>query len=275
MECSNCHQTVEAGAAFCGNCGYKLTVTPAGAYALAVPAQQKGETRALLAVLFGAVGLAGSVFMALVGLILGLTGLVLGTLSRRGPRRGLSTAGIILSSLSLLAGLAVWTYAFNQTNNVKTAHSTSGPTITANDLTTPCYSLGFTDRLNISHSGESCDMRAFNGQTIDTSTDAYKVYASQTALSSASSFTELAKNALEKDVKTNLPTFNVTSEHVGAFAGSPDYVVVATDQSSGVTVAEAAVFHQASGGDNVFILVHAITGNSSDFSTLEAQWQWK
>ncbi|HEX4774933.1 MAG TPA: hypothetical protein VH234_05445 [Candidatus Saccharimonadales bacterium] len=278
MECPNCKQSTEAGAAFCGNCGYPLGgQSDQQAYALAVPMQRKAETQALLAVLFGAIGLAGSVFMALLGLILGIAGLVMGTISRSGTRRSMSTVGIILSSLSLVAGLAVWTYAINHETKLRSssAAAASGPTITANNLSTPCYSLGFTDKLNIGNSAGSCDMRAFNGSTLETSTDAYKVYASQSALTSASTFTQVAKPAIEKDVQANLPGYVIESEQVGSFAGSPDYAVITTNKSNGVTVAEAAVFHPVKNGDNIFVIVHAISTGSAGFSGLEAQWQWK
>lgn len=120
MNCPNCQQTLEAGAAFCGNCGQRVApaaplsaASPAGvpAYALATPAQQKGEKQALLAVLFGVAGLAGALFMALLGLVLGITGIVMGTMARSGSKRRLGTVGLILSGLAVLASLAVWVYA--------------------------------------------------------------------------------------------------------------------------------------------------------------------
>lgn len=215
--------------------------------------------------------------MALVGVGFGLAGLVLGTVARGGAKRSWSTAGLILSSLSLLAGMAVWNYAFNHEASVKTAQAAAanGPTVMANNLSTPCYALGFVDKFNIANTRGSCDMRAFNGQTMATSTDAYKVYASQSSISDPGSFTTAAQTALENDVKSNLPGFSIVSEQLGSFAGSPDYLVTASNKSSGVTVTEAAVLHQTAGGDNIFILVHAGNGASAGLSNLETQWQWK
>ena len=85
-----------------------------------------------------------------------------------------------------------------------------------------------------------------------------------------------AKPALEKDVKENLPGFAVTSEKVSQFAGSPAYVVNTADRAHHLALVEAAVFHAVNGGgDNVFVLVHAVNGDSVDFGVLEANWQWK
>src|ERR1700744_6238489 len=112
MECPNCHQTIEAGPAFCGNCGQPLNA-PAGpneaAYALARPAQHVGEDKALGAVICGVFGLVGSLFMPLIGLSLGTAGAVLATSARSQTKRRLTTVGLVFSSLAIMAGLATWT----------------------------------------------------------------------------------------------------------------------------------------------------------------------
>ena len=114
MNCLNCQQPLEAGAAFCGNCGQAVAANTVAASTASAPAkavQRRGEKRALLAVLFGVAGIAGGLFIPLLGLVLGVAGLVMGTLSHSGSRRGLSTAGLFLSGLALLVSLATWTYA--------------------------------------------------------------------------------------------------------------------------------------------------------------------
>lgn len=308
MNCPNCHQVVDVGAAFCGNCGQALQVTDltpiaqasqnqsatqtddslssqplvaaAGGvppYAFSIPAQHIDETKALLALLLGIAGLVGALFFALLGLTLGVIGIIMGTLSRSSTKRGLSTVGIMASSVAILAALAVWAYAIKQNSqtNHKVAAQNSAPAITTSDLTTPCYSVGFVDKLNVNNSSNSCDMKAFNGQTIEASTDAYKIYANQSGVTNATMFTAIAKQAIDKDVKTNLPNFSITNERVASFAGSPAYAAIAVDKSHDVAVIEEAVFHKVAHGDNVFVLVHAIAGKTADILTLEAQWQWK
>ncbi|HUY84995.1 MAG TPA: hypothetical protein VMU97_00600 [Candidatus Dormibacteraeota bacterium] len=249
-------------------------------YALAKPGQHIGETKALLALLFGIAGLAGALFMALIGLGLGVAGIVLGTMSRSSTKRGLSTAGLIFSSLAVLTSLAVWTYAikhdprFSQ-NTASTNHSTAAPAIAASEISTPCYSAGLIDKFNVSNAADSCDIKAFNGATLDSSTDAYKVYADTSQAVNAANYAGLFKSALEKDVKDSLPGFSTDREMATEFAGSPAYVVNVSDKAHGIAIIEAAVWHQVAAGDNIFIMVHAVNGRSADLSVLETQWQWK
>lgn len=250
-------------------------------YALATPAQHAGETRALLSLIFGIAGLAGALFMAVIALALGITGIVLGTMSRSSAKRGLSTAGLIFSSLAILAGLAVWVYAIRHDSRLNPGagsagdHSISAPAVSASDLSTPCYSIGFADKLNITNDPDSCDMNAFNGATLDTSTDAYKVLADTSQVVNAQNYASIFKTALEKDVRTTLPGFTIDSQRATQFAGSPAYVVNASSPSQGVAVVETIVLHQVDTGNNVFVLVHAVNGSKADLNTLESQWRWK
>jgi hypothetical protein len=255
---------------------------PAGVpgYALAKPGQHTGETKALLALLFGIAGLAGALFMALIGLVLGLSGIVMGTMSRSGPKRGLSTAGLVFSSLAVLASLAVWTYAIRHdsrlSQNAPAAnHAATTPAVTAANIATPCYSAGFVDRLNVTNKTDSCDMNAFDGKTLAASTNVYKIYADTSQTVNARNYAAIFKAALEKDVKNSLPGFMIDSEAATTFAGSPAYVVSTSDKVHKIALVEAAVFHQAGPGENVFILVHGINGSAAYLTTLEAQWQWK
>jgi hypothetical protein len=327
MNCPNCHQALEPGAAFCGNCGQPVAAAPAlpaapavsgqsspppgspiaqvlqnqqaGAtspqvpagplatagvggvpsYAVALPGQHSRENKALLSLLFGIAGIIGALFMVALGLALGLVGIVMGTMSRAGSKRSLSTAGLIVSGIAVLGSLALWTYAakhFAQLSQASTkAHSLTAPAVAASHLSTPCYSTDFADQLNVSNSANSCDMAAFNGTTLETSTNAYKVYANTSQTATAANLALVAKPAIEKDIQTNLPSFTVTGEGAVEFAGSPAYAVNAADKAQGVSIVEAAVFHQVANGENLFILVHAANANSADLHGLETQWQWK
>ena len=284
MNCPNCNQSVEADATFCGNCGQQLQAAAATAnvpvpnYAVTAPSQHAGEMKALLALLFGITGIVGSLFMALIGLALGIAGLVMGTMSRSSTKRGLSTVGLAVSSLAILVGLGVWTYAIkhnqSRSNDIASAQSNI-PANLAADLSTPCYSIGFVSQLNISNSPPSCDMKAFNGQSLASSSDAYKIFANKAQIGNATTFATIAKQAIEKDIKNSLPGFVIDSQRLTTFAGSPAYVVNVSDPRHNIAAVEAAVLHQVGTGDNVFILVHATNGDTTDLRTLEAQWQWK
>ena len=284
MECPNCHEPTEDGAAFCGNCGDALassSVMAAAmpAYAIATPARRVGEVKALLSVLLGAAGLAGSVFIAFFGLILGTVGLVMGTLSRHSPRRSLSTAGLVISSLSVLAGLGVWVYAFHHDprgNNIAPVRE-QGPVMVSieSDLLTPCYSANLAEELHISRSAASCNTQVYNAETFEASSEVYKIYANQSPVRTEDGFNALAKQALENDMKTNLKSFTIVQQAATTFAGSPAYTIMAHDRLNNVAVIEMAVYHPSATGDNVFILLHGNNGSESDLQVLESQWQWK
>ncbi len=296
MNCPNCDELIEDGAAYCGNCGEPLEVhAPAGKpvgphiaqvlhsqsadhipeYAVTKPLQHHGETRAVLSLLLGIVGIIGAAFLALVGLVLGIAGLVLGTMSRNSVQKRFSTLGIVFSSIAIVASLGAWTYVIKKQNtSQQIAIAESSNTVAASTLSTPCYTTGFIDTLNVNNKKNSCDMQAFNGTSIEQSTRAFKVYANQIASVKPEVFNTFAKKAVDKDIATNLPDFNVQSAKYTQFAGSPAYIVN-LENSAGVTVTEAVVLRQVQAGANVFVLVYASGNGTGDLSTLEAQWRWK
>ena len=145
----------------------------------------------------------------------------------------------------------------------------------ANSVTTPCYSAGFRTQLNIATTDKGCDMQAYDGTNIPNSSTAYKVYAYSQPSITTDSFAGIAKSALEQDVRTNLPGFTLDSENVGQFAGSPAYTVYASDKSNGIAYVEAAVLHQSGGAANMFVFVHATSGEKTDLSGIESEWLWR
>jgi fumarate reductase subunit D len=296
MNCSNCNLILDEGAAFCGNCGQPVhyagrnhglsaPIAHAGAtavaaqmpaYALAKPSFHSGEIKAILSLLFGAIGLVGALLTVLVGLVFGIVGLVLGTMAHRTIRHRLSMAGSILSTLAILVNLVLWAYLIQHTGQVKRANlAAQTQTITSSTLDTPCYSTGFVNQLNVSNASGSCDMNAFNGPSAAESSNAYKILSNKAAQVNENNFEGFAKRAIEKDVQVSLPTFAVDSEKYTAFAGSPAYIVTTHDTTRNVALVEGLVLHQAANGPNLFVLVHAAGDARADLSTLEGQWQWK
>lgn len=303
MNCPNCNQIVEEAAAFCGNCGHQLSLhtsseKPASShiasvlaheprsgthgvqeatpsYAIAAPLHHIGEAQAVLSVLLGVLGIVGAFFAALVGLTMGIVGLVFGTLARNSLHRRTSTAGIIASALAIVVSLGVWSFVIHKQNNLANAEPTKTSNAVASaDVTTPCYATGFIETLNVTNTKDSCNMNAFNGQSLESSTKAYKVYANQIPAVNNETFNTFAKQAVQKDVAASLPGFTIDKEQFTNFAGSPAYVVYASDKR-GVVVTEAVVLRQTKAGANVFVLVQAASKGQADLSTLEAQWRWR
>jgi hypothetical protein len=312
MNCQNCHELIEPGAAFCGNCGYpvqlpdpvpaapadtapeqavqneQLTQPPTKAipaqpsvpsYALATPNQHTGETQAVLAVIFGVIGMIGSGFLIpVIGFVFGLAGLCMATISRRKIHRRLALVGLVFASLAIVAGFASLVYNVkydkSSTPNAQTGQSTTGSKVSAK-LSTPCYSFNLIDKYNVSNSSGSCDTTVFNGQSFSTSTDIYKIVATKGGTTAAGTFTQLAKQAINTDIKNNLPGFTVTSEGPASFAGSLAYTVYASNKGQDTAVVETGVLRQTTSGYNVFDILHAVNGSSVNLQALEAQWQWK
>jgi membrane protein implicated in regulation of membrane protease activity len=251
------------------------------AYAVPVSGQSASELKATLSLIFGIAGIGGAAFIPLVGLALGIAGIVLGTLSRHAPKRALSTTGLIFSILAILAGLASWTYVISHDNTLshKAESSNADPAIngtqtTVSSVATPCYTVKFGDTLHVNNTSGSCDMSIYDGTTIDKSNDAYKIYGTEVATINASNFSADAKKAIDQDIQNTLPTFNITNEANGTFAGSPAFFATANN-GAGVSIMEAAVLHYTTNGDNFFVFVHAITGKTVDLSALESTWAWQ
>lgn len=320
MNCQNCHELIEPGATFCGNCGYPVPASvPAPAptpqpvppnpaqpgpvlpyqqaaippsqppvmptapavpnYALATPNQHAGETSALLAVIFGVIGIAGSGFLLpIIGLVFGIAGLCMGTVSRRKAQRRLAVIGLIIASLAVVAGLAalVWNLEHDKSSsqNAKTGQNNTSSKVLAK-LVTPCYSFNLIDTYNVSNTAGSCSATIFNGSTFADSTDVYKIVATNGGTSDPGTFTMVAKQAIDSDVQQNLPGFTITSQGPSSFAGSLAYTVYAANKSQGTAVVETGVLHKTTGGNNVFDMLHAVNGSNTNLQALEAQWQWK
>ena len=309
MNCPNCHEPVESGSAFCGNCGHSFSLSTisqvlgnespdtgqahsffpvtstAGAaiklpsYAIPNTAEQRNHLRASLSLVLGLIGVAGSMTMPLAGVVLGFGGIVLATLSMRSFKHLLSQLGLVASIISVLIGSATWVYAVtnnqNQTDkNNRSINTTNNSLAQAtNSLTTPCYNLKFSTKVNVENVADSCFMNAFNAANMSQSTDAYKILATNSSVT-INNFVVVAKQSIEADVKQSLKGFTISKEMAGIFAASPAYFVTA-DNGAGVSVIEAAVLHLTKHGENFFVLVHAVNGSSVDLLDLQLGWSWE
>lgn len=237
------------------------------AYALATPSQHVGETKALVSLIFGILGIICALFiMPLIGLVLGIISVVLGTMTRHSTKKGMSTAGLIIGSVAIIASFA------GAILNGTKAGTASGTT----SMSTPCYSLSVQGKMKVNNTSDSCDMEAYNGASLTTSSEFYRVLANKTQLTSDEGFAAIAKSAIDKDVQANLPGFTIDSENVSQFSGSTAYAVNASNSSKKIAVEETAVYHPSPNGNNVFIMVHAISGTTNtDLTSLESKWQWK
>jgi hypothetical protein len=313
MNCPRCGQPIAEAALFCGNCGLQLPqavspianvlqrsteqspatyasfghmATSGGVFAAPAYAVTSNHVhnhvKIVLALVAGCIGIIGAAFIPILGIGLGITGLVLATTASRASGRGLKIAAIILASIAVLAGLGVWGYVASKNPRLhpgqtqKTvAAAASAHAVTESALSTPCYSFTLPTSLNITNTSGSCQMNAFNGTTLATSSNVYKVLISQDNGVTTTNFNGIAKKALEDDITENLPGFMITGEGSGTFSNSPAYYLTANDISDGVAVEEATVLHSSATGAGVYVLVHITFGTSTNLNTLDKSWQWK
>ncbi len=287
MNCQNCHEIIEPGANFCGNCGYPIknpatsppqTQSGVPTYAVGTPAQHVGETQGILSVIFGTIGVVGGAVVPFIGIIFGASALALSTISRRKARRRVALIGFAMACLAIVAGFG--SLAWNLEKNNKAGKTmqigrSSTSAKTESQLSTKCYSFNLVDTYNVSNSTGSCDVTAYNGKSFGASTDIYKVVADSLGTSDPSVFTALAKQTIEKDIQDNFNGFTITKEGATSFAGSLAYSVAFDNPSIDNAAIETAVLHQTPGGDNAFIILHGVNGTSANLQTIEAQWQWK
>lgn len=245
-------------------------------YAIAPP--HHPDTKLVLALVFGIVGIVAALLVAAAGLVLGITGIVLATTAPRSVHTKLKSAGITLSSLAIVAALAVMASAISHNSNHPTGTIVSSSATSPGGVAgtnTPCYSFSFISQLNVENTSKTCSLSAYNANSLATSSDIYKVLSSSAPTLNKSNFARISKDALEQDIHQSLPGFSITSEHSSQFAGSPAYTINASDSATNVAVQETTVLHATAQGDNLFVLVHAISGSKTDLGELEANWLWK
>ena len=287
MICTECKQEVEEGAVFCGNCGHPTGLKHslpkpahhAPEYALAKPTQHKGEVASLIAVILAVMGIPGAIVPVL-GLALGIFALVIATTIRRSHKRLANLIAIIAACVAIVVSLGSWAYTLTHEKELsKMKNKPSGETsmiVSTSKLDTTCFTLQFAFSFNTDHDKyDNCDVRVFEGQTIEMSNNVYKVYGNKVPSINETNIADKAKEAIEKDVSTTLPGFTISGARYAQFAGSPAYIVNAVDAQNNIAVVEAAVFHESPEGYNLFSLVHATKGANTDLGDLEDAWQWK
>lgn len=302
MKCSNCHISIENDSIYCGNCGIKLrTINPllqelennyhkANIGFLAVNGPNNILSQSYknqykyfsdrytdLFVLSGLafLGIAGSFFIPLVGIVVGIIVLVLAF--KASLKNPIYKALIIgLSVISLLVGIAVWQYAINNFSKIHNAsmkinyNKQNMSTVT---LATPCYDFQLNSRFNIYNKTGSCSMEAYNNASMQSSNNIYKVIVIHKTVRNISIM--LSRKALEADVTANLKNFNVTKERITNFKGSTAYSVNAENYKNKQSIEEVLVFHKIANGYQMYLLINLTSGSSASVRALANNWQWK
>ena len=188
--CPKCNESVETGATFCGNCGYKLIPNPQPqatashvysngpatntipayrdvlAYpnmpAYAVPLNHHKQHWGAMALALGILGIGSGMLIPILGIGLGISGIVLITMSYHLTHRRLMLASVTVSVLAILVGIGFWVNVVVHDprlnlNANQPAATTSGTAKLS--VQTPCYSLSFNTVLNVNNSNGSCTLQ--------------------------------------------------------------------------------------------------------------------
>jgi len=250
-------------------------LTPA--YATATPGAQKGEKRAIIALIFGILGIPASL-IPILGLAFGITGLVLSTTVISKYKHTVTILAIIFSSLSILTAIGLWVYAIQHdpalhkttTSSTISSPSSNPSSYSSASLTpidTPCYSVKIDSGLsNSTPTGCNFDAASPSQEyTVDSQNIAGMTDASISA--NGPSALQAAANAIGA---------KITSEGNGKFSGSTAYIGYMQKTNSNVNGEIAAVYHPTANGDNLFIVAHFMDSTQkADFGPLEATWVWK
>jgi hypothetical protein len=239
--------------------------------AYAAAPEHTGETMAIFGLIIGIIGIPASI-IPILGLLFGVTGLVLSTVSRSKRKRPLTVFGIVFSVLAILAGLALWVYAvahdpqLHKTNAAASSSSASSADLVS--ITTPCYTVKVDKGLN-NYTPNGCNFDAASA------TEEFTVGSQSNPDVDSSNLAKVAQQSLTAAASSSKAT--IKSEQSGQFAGSPAYIanLVGTGTNSGKDMITALALHQSAKG-NLFLAIHVVAGGQqASFGPLESTWQWK
>ena len=287
MRCSHCNQDLDAGASFCGNCGQPVgapapapaafapplgvpayssaAATPGPAYALPAKLFRPGGGKAIAALVLGILGLVGWL-IPVIGLILGVTALALGTMTTRSAHRGFAIAGIIMAILGIALSIFAWVYNVQHITNLK------GISVAATSLqavTTPCYTTKLDGTQTVAQHNGSCSIKTTNAA----GSDSYEVVAYNQPGLLPDGLPVVAQKDSQKVVAAN-PGSKITMQAAKQIAGSPGYVVGLSDGKGGTATLDY-ILHSTSGGSNLFILDRFANQGDASLNSVESNWEWK
>jgi hypothetical protein len=301
MNCPHCGQPVEAGAAFCGNCGQALQATPQPApgpasispnsnQSLAGPAAtvpaattggivasasptpsaaspavpvNRGEMRALIGLIIGVLSIPGAL-IPIVGCALGIASVVLATMSMQ-VKRKIAILSLVFGGLGIVLSIILFVYV-----------STLSQTLVGGSqqtVDTPCFSVKVNDKLHISNTAGSCSLEAYNGTSMQTSTLGLVTAAYDKPSITSSNFeTSLHEFSTLLGSSGEL---RIDSDHAGTFADSPAHYYEATS-SNGAKGEIAMVYHETpSTAQNIFLIECFVKDGNPKLAPLEKVFSWK
>lgn len=296
MQCPQCQQTVEPGASFCANCGFKLASSTAVPIAAAAPAPvppvpgqnfqpayavvpdypalaaSDHSGKAIASFVLGVLGLPACV-IPILGIVFGVLAIIFGTLAVHSARKVFAIIGMSLATIVLLASIFLWVHntqeylAKNSTAD-SLPHSASAGDLQSID--TPCYNTKVPKEMRITHTGESCTFLGVTKGGIEQE----EVKVLQVPGLTEANLSSAAK-ADAANVIGSIPGGSIGDQRSATFAGSQAYQIeiLSTDGSAGTI---SYVYNTTAQGNLVIVLhtqAHAVPGNY-DLKLIESNWSW-
>lgn len=277
MLCPNCNQEVHHGAAFCGNCGFKLAGAHLKQAAQAPPttqakASQRNDNsgKAIAAFILGVLGLAGWI-IPIIGVVLGILAIVLGSMSLKSRHRILAIIGMVLAVLVIAVSLFFWIRAaqhvIKNNDSDLTGLTTNSVTSTLQPVSTPCYTAKIPASMTITQTPGSCTFSASsNGES-------YEVKVLQVAQLTPANLAQAAETDAN-NVVNSTPGGSMSSQGSITFSGSLAYyaTVISTDGSAGTI----DYIYKDTGQGNLVIILHTSrSGKNYDLNSIENSWVWQ
>jgi hypothetical protein len=277
--CPNCHQPVEPGAKFCGNCDQPLVVvgTPkvkqTDNQSIPEYARYFPKTRqhwASIALVLGLVGIMGSFIIPIFGIIFGIVGFFLAILTPKEIAKKLKIGAIILTILSVIVAIV------NVSLNLKNGSHNSASYSSSIYLVTPCYNLNLSSKFTITNPKNSCNVKFYVGSNINNALDIYQIETQNVANLNSANFDLNLKSAIENDLTSHLSTgFSIVSSEQTTFDGQLAYMVETYNRAKNLSVSEEAVLYQKGiQGNNLFIITHSAVGKMALGNALAKSWSW-
>jgi hypothetical protein len=305
LNCQNCGEEIEPGAAFCGNCGHPVVGTnpapqattpnitqapvaesvpvvqppqaqPIPAAPYIQPVRQSGETMAIVALIVAVLALPLALFPVF-GLILGGVGLALSIQSRIKIKRTLNLVGVVFGCLAIVLSIGVWGLGavYEEENQNKAVVAKDKQTVPANQVTdsqslsTPCYKMSVGLEFDIDNNSGSCNTVAQHNKN----NEIYVVESAPSGRVTSDNFASISEQALEGAISSQVTNSVITGKRNGTFSGAQAFYMTAHDDQGGYADM-AAVLHVGTAGSNYYVIGHISDDPAVNLRDLETSWQW-
>ena len=219
--CPNCNEPIEEGAIYCGNCGFKLLTHASGTNGQNNIIPTYSRTKIYhrkhwpsYSIIFGIVGVASSLIVPIVGLIVGVLAIILSTSSiKNKDNKKYRIVGLSIGIIAVLVAIISIVVSVNHNNSLSKKDTLTSSNNSSVYVTTPCYVIKFSTLFNFSDKKKnSCNLIAYYGSNLNQASQIYKIEATYNSIVNSNNLDNLAQNAISTDISTNLKGFKVSSK---------------------------------------------------------------